>query len=84
MMLNLCHGPTPTLSLSELMDADIYVDTLESARTALVNATRVADSRMEPTTYALRLALHQAMAALTELLSMYVASEVEAEESPKH
>jgi len=83
-MINLWRGPIPALSLSELMDADIYVDTLESARTALVNATRVADSRMEPTTYALRLALHQAMAALTELLSMYVASEVEAEESPKH
>jgi len=83
-MINLWLGPFPALSLSELMDADIYVDTLESARTALVNATRIADSRMEPTTYALRLALHQAMAALTELLAMYVPPEVEAEESPKH
>ena len=83
-MINLWLGPIPALSLSELMDADIYVDALESARTALVNATRVADSRMEPTTYALRLALHQAMAALNELLAIYVPPEVEIEESPKN
>jgi len=66
------------------MDADIYVDTLESARTALVNAARVADSRMEPTTFALRLALHQAMAALTELLDMYIPTEVVRDQIPTH
>ena len=69
---------------SELMNTDKYASTLEAARSALGHATKVADSEMEPTTYALRLALHQAMAALAELLAMYVPPEVEAEESPKH
>lgn len=54
------------------MNADKYISTLETARSALGHATRVADSEMDPTTSALRLALHQAMAALTELLDIYV------------
>ncbi len=70
--------------ISDLMNADRYVSTLETARSALGDAARVADSEMEPTTYALRLALHQAMAALNELLAIYVPPELETEESPKN
>ena len=66
------------------MNADRYVSTLETARRALGHATRVADSEMEPTTYALRLALHQAMAALTELIDIHVPQEVRAAENPRH
>lgn len=66
------------------MNADKYVSTLETARSALGDATRVADSEMESTTYALRLALHQGMAALTELLDIYVPPEVRAAENPRH
>ncbi len=64
------------------MNADKYVSTLETARSALGDATRVADSEMEPTT--LRLALHHRMAALTELLDIYVPPEVRAAENPRH
>ena len=66
------------------MNADKYISTLETARSALGHAARVADSEMDPTTSALRLALHQAMAALNELLAIYVPPEVETEESPKN
>jgi len=66
------------------VNADKYVSTLETARSALGDATRVADSEMEPRTYALRLALHQGMAALTELLDIYVPPEVRAAENPRH
>ena len=65
------------------MNADRYVSTLETARSALGHATSIADSEMEPTTYALRLALHQAMAALTELIDIYVPPEVRAAENPR-
>ncbi len=66
------------------MNADKYISTLETARSALGHATRVADSEMDPTTSALRLALHQAMAALTELLDIYVPPEVGAAENARH
>ena len=66
------------------MNADRYVSTLETARNALGHATRVADSEMEPTTYALRLALHQAIAALTELIDVYIPPVAKAAENPRH
>ena len=66
------------------MNADKYVSTLETARSALGHATRVADSEMETRTYALRLALHQAIAALTELIDVYVPPQVRAAENPRH
>ncbi len=69
---------------SERMNAAKYVSTLETARSALGDATRIAESEMEPTTYALRLALHQAMAALTELIEVYIPPEVRAAENPRH
>ena len=66
------------------MNADRYVSTLETARSALGHATKVADFQMEPRTYALRLALHQAIAALTELLDMHIPTEVGGDQIPTH